>query len=252
MLAAFLATPGTLISRSSRFLRRPPFPTFSERFPYLNPGDHRWHGTDAKWSDVLRHHPGPRDLHGCRTAPEAVDVNSWEIIMSDQRIYAWGRWIRASVAHRYLGVDRNWFARNVRPYVPVLRLSTQARAYRKTDLDARAKQIEQELLMPLSESASIDPLNSSREDIRGNGRPIVQKGGKPTWVEPERVGSPLTKTATGSSRRKSSDAPSSEGSGQSPSKRQNESLPEKSSAFDSPARRDRVLRLLSEKLRSAT
>src|SRR5687768_10498135 len=30
-------------------------------------------------------------------------------VMSTGSNLAWGRWIRASVAHHYLGVDRNWF-----------------------------------------------------------------------------------------------------------------------------------------------
>ena len=69
--------------------------------------------------------------------------------MSDRDRIGWGRWIRANVAHRYLGVDRNWFAKHVRPYVPIMKLSTQARAYRRTDLDARSEQLEAELLEPI-------------------------------------------------------------------------------------------------------
>lgn len=61
--------------------------------------------------------------------------------MSTRRTFAWGRWIRVSVAHHYLQVDKAWFARNVRPLLRVLQISEQARACRRKDLDARAARI---------------------------------------------------------------------------------------------------------------
>ena len=99
--------------------------------------------------------------------------------MSAPSNFAWGRWIRASIAHHYLGVDRNWFMKHVRPFVPVIKLSTQARAYRKSDLDARAEQIEITLLQP------IDDYAGRSEHNVGNGRPIVGKGGNKAWGERE-------------------------------------------------------------------
>ena len=87
--------------------------------------------------------------------------------MSAPSNFAWGRWIRASIAHHYLGVDRNWFMKHVRPFVPVIKLSTQARAYRKSDLDARAEQIEITLLQPIDDYAGLSEHNV------GHGRPII-------------------------------------------------------------------------------
>lgn len=98
--------------------------------------------------------------------------------MSERRNFEWGRWIRASVAHHYLAVDRNWFRKHVRPYVPVIVLSTQARAYRKRDVYARAEQIESSLHQPIDWDA--DP---SRHNV-GNGRPIVEKGARKTPLVP--------------------------------------------------------------------
>ena len=100
--------------------------------------------------------------------------------MSIQPKFGWGRWIRADVAHHYLGVSRNWFAKHVRPFVPVISISTQARAYRKSDLDARAEQIENHLIQ------TIDGNTDQREYTACNGRPIIEKGDKTIWDERER------------------------------------------------------------------
>lgn len=51
------------------------------------------------------------------------------------------RFIRAKDAPGYLGMDRNKFAKDVKPYLTVIQLSTQAVAYDRLDLDAFADDI---------------------------------------------------------------------------------------------------------------
>ena len=107
--------------------------------------------------------------------------------MSERPRFEWGRWIRANVAHLYLGVDRNWFAKNVRPFVAVIKLSTQARAYRKSDLDARAEQLEACLCVPVDRVAKL------RNHNVGNGRSMEK--GVIKWAEREPAVSPLMHSA---------------------------------------------------------
>jgi hypothetical protein len=186
--------------------------------------------------------PSP-DLETDRSRASRAQARLTTRLVSEGRVFDWGRWIRANVAHIYLGVDRNWFAKNVRPYVAVIKLSAQARAYRRSDLDARAEELEAMLC------ESVDHHPRPGEHTVGNGRP-TQKGVH-EWVEPEPAVSRSMQLAAGSSRRKSSVRSSTEGSGKFRRRRRSGFSPEKSSGSVSPERRERVLALLSEKLQSS-
>jgi len=112
----------------------------------------------------------------CANAHPKVDTSSADSVfrvekhpgtqetgLSTRRNFAWGRWIRVSVAHHYLQVDKAWFAKNVRPHLSVMQISRQAKAYRREDLDARAAQIECELLRLDATTAAGDYANG---DVR--------------------------------------------------------------------------------------
>ena len=68
------------------------------------------------------------------------------------------RFIRLKDAHRYLGMDRNRFADEVRPYLIEIPIGSQGVAFDRLDLDAWADQYKDR-----------------------NGRPAKQKGGQPPW-----------------------------------------------------------------------
>lgn len=44
--------------------------------------------------------------------------------MTARRDFPWGRWIRVSVAHHYLAVDRH---QHIRPDLTIIKISKQAR-----------------------------------------------------------------------------------------------------------------------------
>src|ERR1700752_4927864 len=114
--------------------------------------------------------------------------------MSRRRDFPWGRWIRVVDAHQYLGVDKEWFADNIRPHVRVMAISKQARAIPRADIDAVAQRI---------------------EDAHGNG-PGDEKGVINAWPKREQAASPSMPRAIASSTSKSTEKPSSAGSAPSP------------------------------------
>jgi len=153
----------------------------------------------------------------------------------------WGRWIRLSVAHHYLGVDRRWFDRHVRPYCPVLKLSRQARAFPREDLDIRAATLEYELL-----GNPIDPTSAVVQDGTGDEWAVVKKGVS-VWAKPERAASPPMPKVTRSSISRSTAKTSSPDWEQSVRNRPKRGLPTRSNVSGLPRNVDRVLASLSAK-----
>ena len=56
-----------------------------------------------------------------------------------------GRWIRVSVAHHYLAVDRRWFDQHIRPGLTLIKISKQARAFIRAEIDEAAQRVEDSL-----------------------------------------------------------------------------------------------------------
>src|SRR4030065_711595 len=84
-----------------------------------------------------------------------------------RREFPWGRWIRVSVAHHYLAVDRRWFDQHIRPGLTIIKISKQARAFIRAEIDEAAERVETRLC---------------------DGRPSSEKGVN-AWVERERAAS---------------------------------------------------------------
>ena len=59
--------------------------------------------------------------------------------MTTRRDFAWGRWIRVLVAHHYLAVNRHWFSQQIRPELTVSKISKQARAFIRAEIDEVAR-----------------------------------------------------------------------------------------------------------------
>jgi hypothetical protein len=135
--------------------------------------------------------------------------------MSSRRDFPWGRWIRVSVAHHYLGADRRWFDHNIKPQLTVIKVSKQARAFIRAEIDEAAAAV---------------------ETLFRDGRPSLEKG-EYARVEREQAASQPMPKATKSSTSKSM--------------RKNGS---RSASSESPSHTnvDRVLESLSAKLRSDT
>ena len=167
--------------------------------------------------------------------------------MLSRHEFSWGRWIRLSDAHHYLGVDRRWFNLHVRPYCPIMKLSKQARAIRREDLDTRAARLEQELL-----GNALDPGPAVREDFIGDGRPVVEKKDTKVWAKPERVASPVMPMETRSSTSRSTEKASTPVSELSVRSKRKHGSRTKSNVSGSQRNVDRVLALLSEKPHCAT
>lgn len=64
--------------------------------------------------------------------------------MTTRRDFAWGRWIRVSVAHHYLAVNRHWFSQHIRPELTVIKISKQARAFIRAEIDEVAERLERQ------------------------------------------------------------------------------------------------------------
>jgi len=90
------------------------------------------------------------------------------------------------VAHHYLAVDRRWFDRHIKPGLTVIKISKQARAFIRTEIDEAAARL---------------------ENINRDGRPSSEKG-ESAWAERERVASRQMPVATKSSTSRSAAKPS--------------------------------------------
>src|SRR4051812_36033121 len=93
-----------------------------------------------------------------------------------RREFAWGRWIRVSIAHHYLAIDRRIFDLEFKPHLTVIAISRQARAYIKAEIDALAIKV---------------------ETLHRVDRPAPTKGD--IWAEAKPAASPLMPTAIASS-----------------------------------------------------
>ncbi len=64
------------------------------------------------------------------------------------------RLIRLKEAPKYLGMSKNWFNAEVRPYIAEFRLSKQAVSFDRLDLDTWIEQTKPAVKVPLSVNRS--------------------------------------------------------------------------------------------------
>ena len=147
--------------------------------------------------------------------------------MTTRRDYAWGRWIRVTVAHHYLAVDRRWFDRHIKPGLTIIKISKQARAFIRAEIDEAAERVETQFC---------------------DGRPSLDKGDN-AWVERELAASRQMPKARKSSASKSSAKPFLVASAELAKTKPNDGSPVRSSASSLRGKAERVLASLSEKLR---
>src|SRR6478672_11731712 len=150
--------------------------------------------------------------------------------VSTRREFAWGRWIRVSIAHHYLAVDRRWFDQHIRPSLTLIKISKQARAFIRAEIDEAAQRV---------------------EDSLRDGRPSSEKG-VTAWVERERAASLQMPKVTKSSANRCKAKPSTLVLAQLAKSKRNSGLPPELRGLSLKGKAERVLASLSEKLRPGT